>query len=102
MGHPFVPFVFRLISTVVPTITSPTGSWDFYESAHAVGCVYYTPTQRGNYHPGIFRNGKIYDESSGSLGRWLSMTTAMGVSRLIYAHAQYICTISTGICGLVT
>ena len=37
----------------------------------------YTPSQRGHYHHGC--QSGTYDEMSGYLGRWLSMTTAMGV-----------------------
>ena len=41
--------------------------------------IHYTPTQRGHCHHGMFRQSGTYDEMSGSLGRWLSMTTAVGV-----------------------
>ena len=39
----------------------------------------------GNYHHSMFHNPKsgTYDEMSGYLGRWLSMTTAMGVYKLV-------------------
>ena len=35
--------------------------------------------QRGNYHHGMFHQSGTHDEMSGSLDRWLSMTTAMEV-----------------------
>ena len=41
--------------------------------------MHYTPTQWGHYHHGMFRQSGTYDEMSGFLGRWLSMTTGMGV-----------------------
>ena len=45
---------------------------------------------RGHYHHGMFRNQSgTYDEMSGSLGRWLSMTTAMGVYAVVKSYSPY-------------
>ena len=64
-------------------ITYRTGIHSAYVLCHdhvMSHVINYTPTQRGNYHHGMFSNQSgTYDEISGSLGRWLSMTTAMGV-----------------------